>query len=115
MLSFDKEKLNEYFSDEKDILGELIVDFFEELPVMLSPIKESIESEDMDKMQISAHTLKGAVSNFFAPNCVAFSHDLEKMGKDKSFNLEVASETYDKLEGSLQRLEGELKSFASEF
>ncbi|OUR96955.1 hypothetical protein A9Q84_11505 [Halobacteriovorax marinus] len=114
MLSFDKEKLNGYFSDETEILCELIDDFFSELPSMLAPIKDSIEKADMGGLQISAHTLKGAVSNFFPPDCVEHSYELEKIGKSGVFDLNLASEHYQKLEAALQILEGELKEFSKE-
>jgi HPt (histidine-containing phosphotransfer) domain-containing protein len=112
MSSFDEKKLNEYFHDEKDILADLIVDFFEELPAMIGPIKSSIQESNADGLQLSAHTLKGSVSNFFAADCVEYAYFLEKMGKDGAIDKQSASETLTKLESSLEVLHKDLVDFS---
>ncbi|WP_127717227.1 Hpt domain-containing protein [Halobacteriovorax sp. HLS] len=115
MSSFDQSKLNEYFEDEKDILGDLIVDFFEELPAMLEPIKKSIEELDASGLQISAHTLKGSVSNFFAAECVEHAYFLEKMGRDGSVDASVAMESFNKLDDALKVLNTDLVNYSKGF
>jgi HPt (histidine-containing phosphotransfer) domain-containing protein len=115
MSSFDQNKLNEYFEDEKDILADLIQDFFEELPAMMSPIKSSIDSSDASQLQISAHTLKGSVSNFFAADCVEHAYFLEKMGREGSIDGSSASDAYTKLESSLKVLHVDLIEYSKGF
>lgn len=115
MSSFDQSKLNEYFEDEKDILGDLIVDFFEELPAMIGPIKKSIEDTDAPGLQISAHTLKGSVSNFFASECVEHAYFLEKMGRDGNVDAPSALDSLSKLEASLKVLHKDLLDYSKGF
>lgn len=114
MSSFDANKLNEYFHGEKDILCELITEFFQELPAMIAPIRTSIEGSDADGLQISAHTLKGSVSNFFAQDCVEHSYFLEKMGRDGSVESESALESLSKLESSLEVLHKDLLDYSKD-
>ena len=115
MSSFDKNKLNEYFEDEKDILAELIKDFFEELPAMMNPILKAIQISDASALQISAHTLKGSVSNFFSAKCVEKAHFLEKMGREGVVDKSLAENSYKELESELKVLHVDLIEFSKGF
>lgn len=111
MASFNQKMLNDNFGDDKEILSELIEIFFQEVPKMLKNIRDSIDSKDCDDLRLHAHTLKGAVSNFFADKCVEHSFALESMGRDGEVNIEVANSLFSLLEAELEVLSKDLNDF----
>lgn len=113
MTSFNKDLLTENFGDDKDILTELVDMFFSELPNMITPIQKSIDENSSAELHLHAHTLKGAVSNFFAQRCVACAFELEKIGKSGEINPEVAKELLSELEAELEVLLKDLKIYLS--
>lgn len=111
MTSFNKEILEENFGDDREILTELVDVFFSELPNMITPIKTSIDENVSSDLHLHAHTIKGAVSNFFAEKCVEYSFELEKMGKSGTIDSAHASELLASLEAELEVLSKDLKDY----
>lgn len=98
----DKEQLMNEFAGDEEILAELRDTFIGELPKMVGAIKSAIAAADAKALQMSAHTLKGAVINFQVPLIKDATFTLEKQGKDK--NMNGAAENFAKLQGLLDEL-----------
>ncbi len=111
MTSFNQNLLNENFGDDKEILIELVDVFFSELPNMISPIRKSIDENVSADLHLHAHTLKGAVSNFFAEKCVEHSFELEKMGRSGTIDRERANSLLKALEAELEGLSKDLRDY----
>jgi HPt (histidine-containing phosphotransfer) domain-containing protein len=85
-----------------DLLKELADLFLEEAPNMVREIENAITTGDPTALQNAAHTLKGSVGNFAAPEAVAASFALEKMGRQQ--DLSNASPAFASLKHELERL-----------
>lgn len=98
----DWEVFSENYQGLEDILVNLIDSFATTEPKVMNEIKEAISQNNANALQLAAHSLKGAVSNFFAHSATLLAWELEEMGK--SGKLELAPNTYAKLEAELVRL-----------
>jgi signal transduction histidine kinase/CheY-like chemotaxis protein len=73
-------------------------------------VRRSVADNDARGLREAAHALKGAASNFNATAVVACAAELEQMGK--SNEMDRAADTASHLEGELDRLLAELRTFA---
>ncbi len=71
----------------------------QEIPRLLTAIREAIAGGSAAKLQLAAHTLKGAVRYFASSQGFEQVRRLEKMGQDK--NLEGAEESLASLEAEV--------------
>lgn len=69
------------FQGMDDLVSETIKSFLEELPSLVSAIQSAIENKNQAELKLSAHTLKGATSIFYAEPCKFLAGRLEKMGE----------------------------------
>jgi HPt (histidine-containing phosphotransfer) domain-containing protein len=92
---------------DKQVLNEVITILMEEIPKRLKQIKEAIEKNDAATVNISAHTIKGAVSNFKAESVCEAAFRLEKIGESE--DLSQAESVFEVLKTEWERLEKELK------
>jgi len=78
-------ELEERLDSDFELFIELSELFFEDSLSLMNKIEDSIEKKDSDALRKSAHTLKGAVSNFSAQRAYDAAYELEIAGKDKIF------------------------------
>lgn len=64
-----------------------IIDLFlEKSDFFLEGIAKSISEKNPKNLELSAHTLKGAVATFQAERCHSLAYEIEKIGKAQSIN-----------------------------
>lgn len=87
---------------DEEFFWELAEMFQEQAPQWMKAIKTAIEEKDCQTLHKSAHTLKGAVSNFAAPRVVEAAQELESLGKQEL--LENADHAYRALDVAVAEL-----------
>jgi HPt (histidine-containing phosphotransfer) domain-containing protein len=93
--------------DSEELLGELAQMFIEQRPGLVSEIQGALEKKDATGLRRAAHTLKGSVSLFGAREATRLAAELERMGKEGSF--EESEAALRALEAELAEVEAELK------
>jgi len=101
-------ELEERLDSDFDLFVELSELFFEDSSALLKKIEDSISRGDTDALRKSAHTLKGAVSNFSAQKAYDAAYELEIAGKDKM--LEKATEQLTTLKDEINEVIDAMKS-----
>ncbi len=104
-------ELVERLDGDFDLFVELSELFFEDSAALLTKIEDSINSNDSDSLRKSAHTLKGAVSNFSAQKAYDAAYLLEVAGKDKVF--EKAPEKLTSLKNEIDEVINSMKSLVA--
>lgn len=82
LILIDKEALIAQFGGDEEILQEIIIEFINMYPEMLKAIETAIITNDAHALHQSAHSFKGAVSNFFAQKITDQALKLEQLGKN---------------------------------
>lgn len=85
---------------DSNLLQEVAGMFIEMSPNMLEDIKAALAAGDAQRLEKTAHTLKGTASNFGAQAVVDLAGDLELMGRED--NLSGAGDKLAVLESELQ-------------
>ncbi len=98
----DRQRLMSEFAGDEEILAELRDTFVGELPKMMTAIESAISAGDAKALEIAAHTLKGAASNFQTPLIKEAAFVLENQGKEKS--MAGAVENFAKLKTLMDEL-----------
>ena len=107
---FDKDKFMSNFSGMEDLAKEIIQTFIDTVPTLTSSLEKAIRENKSKDLEISAHTLKGAVSNFHAESIRQKAWKLEELGKNGKFdNVETI---YKELSEDLNQLLKELESLS---
>jgi HPt (histidine-containing phosphotransfer) domain-containing protein len=65
-----------------DLLGELVSIFKEEFPTLLRELQESIAREDIKKIEVTSHAMKGMLSGLSATRAAAIASQVEQMARD---------------------------------
>lgn len=99
----DTAKLMERMGGDKELLGELVALFLDESPRLLAQIREAVINNQPEILRTAAHSLKGSVGNFAAPEAAAAASRLETIGKSGVIN--EAGEALDALERELERVQ----------
>ncbi len=107
---FDPQHLLTQIDNDSDLLKEIVELFVTDSELRIADIRDSIARQDSEALFRSAHTLKGAVSNFGAKSVFAASLELETMGRDN--DLSRAAEVLPDLEQKLEHLRRALSEFA---
>jgi two-component system, sensor histidine kinase and response regulator len=94
---------------DEALLREIVGLYFEDEPRLLDEAATALRSRDADLLRRSAHTLKGAVSNFCAPAAWSAAQALESAGRDG--RLDDAGALYDALLAELARVREALSPF----
>lgn len=89
------------------LLRSMISTFLADVPKKLSAIRRALARKNAAQLASSAHSLKGAISIFHAPQSVAAARALEAMGRVGK--LEAAPDEFRLLTADLGRLEGDLR------
>ncbi len=102
------QELSERLDGDFDLFVELSELFYEDSSSLLNKIEDSIKKNDSESLRKSAHTLKGAVSNFSAQRAYDAAYELEIAGKDKVF--ENAAEKFNSLKHEIDNVINAMKS-----
>jgi HPt (histidine-containing phosphotransfer) domain-containing protein len=73
--------LLEHMLGDPGLLAEMVQLFLKESATHLANIESAVNSEDAEKIYATAHSFKGAVSNFAAPLATESATRLEQMGR----------------------------------
>ena len=77
-------RLASLVGDDKTILAELISDFLEDSPPLISSLRRALETGDTELLRFAAHPLKSSSIDFGATKLSELSQKLEKLGKEKT-------------------------------
>ncbi len=100
--------LAERVDNDFELFVELAELFFDDSVSLLNKIGDSIKREDPDALRKSAHTLKGAVSNFSAQRAYDAAYELEITGKNR--DMGNAYEKFNFLKVEIDLVVKEMKS-----
>jgi PAS domain S-box-containing protein len=106
---FDPQATLARFSGDGRLVGELIGLFRTDYPRLMAKIRQAIVTQDSRALVNSAHTLKGAISNFVAPASLEAARILEVKGREG--DLEGAPAVLADLEHQVARFEKALAAF----
>ncbi|HEV3203651.1 MAG TPA: response regulator, partial [Gemmataceae bacterium] len=98
----DEPALLHYVDSDGDLLGKIIERFRVNHPRLLARIREAIGQQNGGELESSAHTLKGAVGNFFARPAWDAAYRLEMLGHERRW--QGADEAFSDLEKEIERL-----------
>ena len=98
----DRASLLERVEGDHELLTEMIHLFQEDAPNLLTAMRDALQRGDMAVLERSAHSLKGAVSNFSAKAAAAAAAQLEKDAKNK--DAEFAKESLVEVERAVKHL-----------
>jgi len=99
------DEIKEHFDGDEDILLEVIEIFLEQKDIEVKKLIQGIKSKNSSEITISAHTLKGVVSNFYAEDLRKFFYEIEQKGK---------AQNIDNLEGEIIKIESMFKQLLEE-
>lgn len=99
------------FAKIEHIMGTVIKQFLQDYPVILKQMDQAIKTKDYKALHISAHSLKGMLSEVYAPTCHKLAYEIEQMGKTEK--LENAPQAYEQLSQKLKILETDLLQIKS--
>lgn len=71
----------QYF--DKPIVLEIIDIFIDEYPERKNKIKKAVEDKNFEALKFDAHSIKGVIANFSAPNAYEIAKMLEMKGAEK--------------------------------
>ena len=77
----DRQRLSRRFDGDKELIRQLVGIFLEEYPKHLAQAQAAIESGDAQALVVAAHTIKGSVGYFEAPEASAAALALEQLGR----------------------------------
>ena len=110
LAKLDKAVALERLGGDEDLLKEVAGLFLQEYPELVSQIREAIDQNDAHKLERSAHSLKGSVSNFGSDAAWEAALELEKMGR--SGKIELAEPAYSHLMAVMDGIRPELMDLA---
>ncbi|BBH54653.1 GAF domain-containing hybrid sensor histidine kinase/response regulator [Fluviispira sanaruensis] len=105
--SFNKKAFLGNYLGMEDFSTTVIMDFLIAIPKLVSAVETSLQNKDPYALEIAAHTLVGALSNFFAESAISLAKKLEKMGHDKS--IDNSMEIFQELSSKISILKYELR------
>lgn len=79
---FDRNALIESLGGDLELYGEIVRLFLSHYPSELDTLQRDLDSGDAEKLHRTAHSLKGAISNFSAPRATAAARTLEMAVKN---------------------------------
>ena len=103
----NRPELADRLDNDFELFSELTDLFFEDSESLLEKIDNAIKAGDCEGLRKSAHTLKGAVSNFSALAAYDAAFVLEQAGRDKK--IEGADELFSKLQDEIKKVVGEMR------
>lgn len=101
----------QYF--DKPIVVEIIDIFINEYSERMNTLRKDIENLDFNSLKFDAHSLKGVVSNFVAPEPQELAKKLELKGSEKDSS--DLNDIFSALEKATAELVEDLKIIRAEF
>ena len=99
---FDYQTLFDLVDGDRQLLTELLELFIKDLPHRVDDIQNAIESNDARKLEVSAHSIKGALLNISAGMAARAASKLEHVGKMN--NTEQFNKSFSDLAEELEKL-----------
>ncbi|HEV8000381.1 MAG TPA: response regulator [Planctomycetaceae bacterium] len=109
---FDRETALERINGEEQLLDEVIQLFLSDAPSRLAEVRASLEQGDPKRLQIAAHSLKGAAGYVGAERTSAQALKLEELGQKG--DLSPALDEYRQLEHEIEQLRQAIADFNAE-
>jgi HPt (histidine-containing phosphotransfer) domain-containing protein len=109
--TFDERELLERVDNDWEFLGDTVRMLAEDAPGLLAGVRRAVEAGDGPGVGRAAHTLKGMISNFCAPDAQASALAVEQVGKGG--NLVGAVAALHELEAHLNALVADLTDFVA--
>lgn len=109
--SFDEKNFLVNFSGMEDLACETVDSFLQTSSGLYAAIEKAIQLNDPKQIEITAHTLKGSVSNFYAKECYDQALKIEELGKNKMYSEAEIKSSLLALKNELVNLEYDLKDF----
>ncbi len=109
---FDKSALLERVGRDEVLLGELVSLFLDDCPRLIKDLRDAVLEKNAARLKMTAHALKGSVSNFAASAAHEAALRLESMGQ--SGDLTDAEKAFAALEAELDRLKPALADMIPE-
>jgi two-component system sensor histidine kinase/response regulator len=78
----DRDRIMDRLGENLDILNKVVLIFAEQYPNQIQTIEQAIQDQDSQRLQESAHQLKGAIGNFTQKAPYQSALRLEKMGRE---------------------------------
>jgi HPt (histidine-containing phosphotransfer) domain-containing protein len=110
--AFDRGALWNYVDGDKELLEKIIERFEQSSSSLVERVRESIAKNDFRDLEFSAHTLKGAVGNFFAASAYDAAYQMEEIGRGAK--MAEASPALARLEREIERLREDLAMLRQE-
>jgi HPt (histidine-containing phosphotransfer) domain-containing protein len=83
-LSVDHSELLTRVDNDRELLHELLGIFKKEFPCILQSLQEAVVRGDMKKVEVTAHTIKGMLTNVFFARAAASAMRLECIGRQRN-------------------------------
>jgi two-component system sensor histidine kinase/response regulator len=106
---FDENELLERVDNDIAFLSETVEMLATDGRTLMAEVKQALAANDAAALGRTAHTLKGMISNFCAPQLHASAFEVERMGK--SGDVAMAGQAVQKVEAELELLIAELVEF----
>jgi CheY-like chemotaxis protein/HPt (histidine-containing phosphotransfer) domain-containing protein len=107
----DEARLLERVGGDRRALAKLARLFLADSETLLAEIHAAVERRDAHAIRAAAHTLKGAVANFAAPDATEAAVRLQRIGDSGA--LAGAQSALTRLEGEIERVRGALSVLVS--
>ena len=101
----------QYFDNE--IVVEIINIFIDEYPDRMETLRKNIDEKDFDQIKFNAHSLKGVVANFVAPEVQELARQLEVKGTNK--DMKDVEELFNRLKEKTGQVIEELEVLKENF
>jgi len=103
---------NFHFFDS-EVVVEIIDIFIDEYPNRMQTLKNNVDNLDFDQLRFNAHSIKGVIANFVAPEAQELARSLELKGANKEDN--DLNQLYADLEEKTGEMLEELKVLKKNF
>jgi PAS domain S-box-containing protein len=109
---FDRKALLNYVDGDRALLDQIVRRLRDGAPKLVNQVRQAIERGDGRALEFSAHTLKGAVGNFFAEPARGAALRIEELGR--AGRLGEAPPAFAELEREVGRLVAALEALVTE-
>ncbi len=103
---FDRSEMLDRMGGDEELLQEIVSLFLDEYSTMLAELRQAVSGADPQRIERSAHALKGALLNMSAVPAAELAQQLESMGNRGE--LQPAAPLLADLERRLERLAEQL-------
>ncbi|MBI3929680.1 MAG: Hpt domain-containing protein [Armatimonadetes bacterium] len=111
-MPFDVDTVLAAYRGNRAIVARLAGVFTVEVPRQLGELRQALEHGDPSSGSRKAHTLKGALMNFFYPRAVELAESIEKQAE--AGDLEGARRVFPELEATVLEMQRALENFSQE-